>query len=87
MPIKSWMRGLQQRHICTQSDQIKRRFTADGNYSSHSAYQLQFHGSHPDFHWDKIWRLNKCEILPLATPKVKVTDGGQNHQTGRTKQT
>ena len=78
-------------HLTSQPDQIKWRFTADGNCSSisRSAYQLQFYGSHPDFLWDKIWRLkveNKCKIFlwlilqhKLLTADRIIKRGGQDN--------
>lgn len=47
-------------------DQIRWRFTADGVYSSHSAYNMQFTGSHPDYNWESIWKFkveNKCKFF------------------------
>ena len=46
-------------------DSIVWRWTADGNYSTRSAYNIQFQGSHCKFHADLIWKAsaeNKCKI-------------------------
>ena len=65
--------------LTQQPDQIKWRFTADGNYSSGSAYAVQFKGSHPDFTWSRIWKLkveNKCKFfLWLLLPWKIMTEG------------
>ena len=72
--------------LTQQPDQI---FTPDGNYSSRSAYAVQFRGSHPhpDFTWSRIWKLkveNKCKIFLwlLLQRKIMTADriisrGGQ----------
>ena len=46
-------------------DSIVWRWTADGNYSTRSAYRIQFRGSHCKFQADLIWRAraeNKCKV-------------------------
>ena len=78
---------LQSIQLTLQPDQIKWRFTADGNYSSRSAYAVQFWGSHPDFAWKRIWNLkveNKCKFFLwlLLQQKIMTSDriikrGGQ----------
>jgi len=56
---------LQSVHLTSQPDQITWRFTANGEYSCHSAYHFQFNGSRPNFHWEKIFAY--ClEELPKA---------------------
>jgi hypothetical protein len=59
--VELWhqLRGIQ---LNSQPDQIQWRFSADGQYSSRSAYRMQFKGSIQDYSWDKIWK-----VLPLAT--------------------
>jgi len=65
--------------LTQQPDQIKWCFPADGNYSSRSAYAVQFRGSHPDFTWPRIWKLkveNKCKFfLWLLLPWKIMTEG------------
>jgi hypothetical protein len=46
-------------------DTITCKWTADGTYSTHSAYRIQFRGSHRKFQHDLIWKArteNKCKI-------------------------
>jgi len=46
-------------------DSIVWRWIADGNYSTRSAYRIQFRGLHRKFQADLIWRAraeNKCKI-------------------------
>jgi hypothetical protein len=56
---------INQAHLTDQSDAIHWRFTADGNYSTKSAYDAQFAGSYPDFKWKQLWHAkveNKCKF-------------------------
>ena len=78
---------LQSIHLTPHPDLITWRFTANGEYSCRSAYQVQFLGSHPDYHWNKIWRLkveNKCKFFlwlflqhKLLTADRIIKRGGQ----------
>jgi len=46
-------------------DTITWKWMADGNYSTRSAYMIQFRGSHRKFRHELIWRAwteNKCKI-------------------------
>jgi hypothetical protein len=41
-------------------------FTANGTYSTRSAYNIQFSGSFADFSWAEIWKAkveNKCNFF------------------------
>ena len=47
-------------------DTIIRRWTKEGNYSTHSAYIIQFKDSLAPFRTDLIWKVhvdNKCKIF------------------------
>jgi len=43
-------------HLTDQADQIKWNWTANGEYSSKSAYLAQFHGSYSTFKTEHIWK-------------------------------
>jgi hypothetical protein len=46
-------------------DTITWKWTPNGNYSTRSAYRIQFHGSHRKFQHELIWKAraqNKCKI-------------------------
>jgi hypothetical protein len=78
------IRGIQ---LNSQPDQIQWRFAADGQYSSRSAYRMQFKVSIQDYSWDKVWKIkvkNKCKFFLwlLLQRKLLTTDqiikrGGQ----------
>ena len=63
-------------------DSIIWKWTADGNYSTHSAYMIQFGGSHRKFQHELIWKAkaeNKCKIHAwiLMHDKVLTADNLQ----------
>ncbi|KAF8701016.1 hypothetical protein HU200_033908 [Digitaria exilis] len=57
---------LQQVQLNDQPDNIIWRFSANGTYSSSSAYQAQFTANFSDFDWDRLWKTraeNKCKFF------------------------
>jgi hypothetical protein len=52
--------------LTVQDDEISWRFSANGTYSTKSAYIIQFVGSFADFSWADLWKAkaeNKCKFL------------------------
>jgi len=66
----NWIRSLRARLLNVQlqddvQDSIIWKWTADGIYSTRSAYRIQFHGSHRTFQHDLMWKAhaeNKCKV-------------------------
>jgi hypothetical protein len=60
------MKLVQQFHLADRPDEIKWRFSANGNYSSQLTYQVQFSGSVADYEWARLWSTkaeNKCKMF------------------------
>jgi hypothetical protein len=58
--------GINQTSLTDQEDAIQWRFTANGSYSTKSAYVIQFAGSYPEYEWNKMWTAkaeNKCKFF------------------------
>jgi len=78
---------LQQVQLDERQDQITWRFTADGNYTVKSAYNVQFIGTFPDHDWETVWKSKvepKCRFFCwlLLQRKILTSDkiiwrGGQ----------
>jgi hypothetical protein len=56
----------------------------NGNYSSHSAYEMQFHGSHTDYEWHRVWSAKvqtKCKLFVwlLLQNRLWTADRLNNH--------
>lgn len=77
---------LQSIQLNSTPDQIQWRFTSDGKYSSRSAYQAQFFGSHPNYQWDRVWKMKvekKGKFFFLASPSAQAIHSRSNYQEGR----
>jgi hypothetical protein len=56
-------------------DSIIWKWTADGYYSTRSAYRIQFNGSYGTFHNKHIWKAhveNKCKVFTWILVKEKI---------------
>jgi hypothetical protein len=57
---------LNQINLTEQPDSITWRLSSTGQYSTRSAYAVQFHGSFADHNWESIWESraeNKCKFF------------------------
>ncbi|KAF8779733.1 hypothetical protein HU200_002318 [Digitaria exilis] len=57
---------LQEVQLGEQPDDISWRFSANGTYSSSSAYRIQFVAAFPDHDWQRLWKTkaeNKCKFF------------------------
>jgi len=78
----SLRQSLQQVQLDERPDQITWRFTADGNYTVKSAYNVQFIGSFPDHDWEKVWKAKvepKCRFFLLVVAPAKDSDFRQDN--------
>jgi hypothetical protein len=74
-------------NLTNHADDISWRFTANGTYTTRSAYSIQFAGSFADYEWEGIWRAkveNKCKLFcwlimqnKLWTADRLIKHGGQ----------
>jgi hypothetical protein len=74
-------------HLSDHEDEINWKFSSTGNYSSKSAYKMQYAGTFPDFEWAELWNTkveNKCKFFSwlilqnrLWTPDRILKYGGQ----------
>jgi hypothetical protein len=64
--VSLWIR-IQEVHLVQGvKDSITWKWTPDGNYSTRSAYRIQFRGSFAKFPRDHIWKAhaeNKCKVF------------------------
>jgi hypothetical protein len=57
---------ISQVNLTNHADDITWRFTANGAYTTRSAYAIQFAGSFADYEWEGIWRAKvekKCKLF------------------------
>jgi hypothetical protein len=76
--------------LSDQPDDIQWRLAGSGQYSSRSAYNVQFHGSFADHDWQRVWKTkaeNKCKFFGwlilqsrLLTADRVAKHGGQSSQ-------
>jgi len=70
--------------LTDQPDSIRWKWTAHGDYSAKSAYNIQFAGSHGQFISSHIWQAEsegKHKFLHLAARAIQATNCGQPTQT------
>jgi hypothetical protein len=63
------------------ADEISWWFSANGKYSTRSAYCMQFLGSYAEFDWDQVWKLKaepKYKFFGWLFLQNKVVDLRQN---------
>jgi hypothetical protein len=61
--------------LSADEDSIRWRFTADDQYSTNSAYAVQFIGAIRDGQWSRVWQAkveNKCKLFMWLLLQIKL---------------